>query len=198
MLVRVVAESGPMLRLAMVSGAAGPLGGDRLRFRLDVGPGAHVSVCSVAASIAQPGPRGESSELVVDLTVGDAATLVWQPLPTISVMGSDHRVVMRLSATTSSTVTMGEGVSLGRRGEPSGRFALRERVTIDNVAVLDHETQFAPGALVGPGAQGAGATMTALVVIGEVLPQPCVSVGDGCMHSAVHLSPNCALVTTRS
>jgi urease accessory protein len=197
MLVRVVGEPGPRLTLAMVNGAAGPLGGDQLRFQLDVGAGAMVSVCSVAASIAQPGPRGEPSELVIDLVVAAGATLDWQPLPTVSVMGSNHRVVMRLSATTSSTVTTREAVSLGRRGEPSGRFALRERVTIDNIAVLDHETTFAPGALVGPGAQGSGTTMTTEVVIGALLPQPCVSVSDHCMHSAVHISPNCALVTTR-
>jgi urease accessory protein len=197
-LVRVVGEPGPRLSLAMVNGAAGPIGGDHLRFRLDVGPGASVSVCSVAASIAQPGPLGEPSELVVDLVVGEGATLDWQPLPTVSVMGSDHRVVMRVVAAKSSTVTTSEAVSLGRRGEPSGRFALRERVTIDGVAVLDHETRFAPGALLGPGAQGPGSSMTTQVVIGTLLPRPCVSVSDCCMHSTVHLSPHCALVTTRS
>ena len=37
MLVRVVGEPGPVLSLAMVSGAAGPFGGDRLRFRLRSG-----------------------------------------------------------------------------------------------------------------------------------------------------------------
>jgi urease accessory protein len=198
MLVRVVGEPVPTLGLALVSGAAGPIGGDQLRFRLAVGPGANVTVCSVAASMAQPGPRRERSDLVVDLVVGEGATLDWQPMPTVSVMGSDHRVLVRLAATKSSTVTMREGVSLGRRGEPPGRFALRERVTIDDLAVLDHETVFAPGALLGPGAQGAGSTMTTQVVIGAVLPRPCVSVTDRCAHSAVHLTPNCALVTTRS
>ena len=68
-------------------------------------------VYEAAAAMAQPGPRGEASEMVVD-----------------------H-----------------EGVSLGRSGEPSGRFALRERVIIDEVAVLDHETVLAPGVLIGPG-----------------------------------------------
>ena len=111
-------------------------------------------------------------------------------------MGSDHRVVVRLATTKSSTVAMRERVSLGRRGEPPGRFALRERVTIDGVAVLDHATEFAPGALLGPGGQGSGTTMTTEVVIGAVLPPPRVSVAEGCMCSAVHLAPNCALVTT--
>jgi urease accessory protein len=198
MLVRVVDEPGRKLRLAMVNGAAGPLGGDRLRFRLEVGPGADVAVCSVAAAMAQPGPRGEPSELSVDLVVGQEAILDWHPQPTVSVMGSDHRVVVRLSTTSTSRVTMREGVSLGRNCELSGRFALRERVTIDGLAVLDHETVFAPGALMGPGAQGSGRSLTTEVVIGGVLPQSSVEVTDRCLRSAVHLSPICALVTTRT
>jgi urease accessory protein len=198
MLVRVVDQPSSMLTLAMVNGAAGPLGGDRLRFRLEVGPGAHVVVSSVAAAMAQPGPRGERSELSVDLVVGQDAILDWHPQPTVSVAGSDHRVVVRLSATSTSSVTMCEGVSLGRNSEPPGRFALRERVTIDGFAVLDHETVFAPGALMGPGAQGSGRTLTTEVVIGAVLPQSSVEVTDHCLRSAVHLSSICALVTTRT
>ena len=198
MLVRVIDEPGPTLTLAMVNGAAGPLGGDRLHFKLELGRGARVAVGSVAAAIAQPGPLGEPSELFVDLIVGDDAELDWNPQPTVSVVGSDHRVVVRLTATSSSTITMREGVSLGRSGEPPGRFTLRERVTIDSVAVLDHETAFAPGPLLGPGAQGDGRTMTTEVVIGAVLPESAVEMNDCCLRSTVHLSPICALVTTRS
>jgi urease accessory protein len=203
MLVRVVERPESMqpehfLTLAMVNGAAGPLGGDCLRFRLHVDAGARVAVCSVAAAIAQPGPRGEPSSLDVELVVGDEATLEWRPEPTVSVIGSDHRVGVRLSATSTSTVAMREGVSLGRTGEPSGRFALHERVTIDGIAVLDHETVFAPGPLMGPGAQGAGRSMTAEVLIGTALPPPGSSVTPERVQSTVHLAPNCALLATRS
>ena len=198
MLVRVIDEPGPMLTLAMVNGAAGPLGGDRLHFRLELGSGARVAVSSIAAAMAQPGPLGEPSEQLVDLIVGDDAALDWHPQPTVSVVGSDHRVVVRLTAANSSTITMREGVSLGRSGEPPGRFTLRERVTIDGIAVLDHETAFAPGPLLGPGAQGDGRTMTTEVVIGSELPEPAVEVNGCCLRSTVHLSPICALVTTRS
>jgi urease accessory protein len=202
MLVRVVDGTNPIgpgsvLTLAMVNGAAGPLGGDRLRFRLHVGAGANVAVCSVAAAMAQPGPRGEPSRLDVELVVGDDAMLDWRPEPTVSVMGSDHRVGVRLSATSTSTVAMREGVSLGRTDEPPGRFALHERVTIDGVAVLDHEAVFAPGALMGPGAQGAGHSMMTEVLIGSDLPRPGSSVTPQCLRSTVHLASNCALVTTR-
>ncbi len=198
LLVRMVGAPGPTLGLAMIGGAAGPLGGDRLRFRLEVGVGAQVTVRSVAAAMAQPGPAGEPSQLDVDIVVSERASLDWRPQPTVSVVGSDHSVVVRLSATGSSIVTMHEGVSLGRHGEPPGRFALRERVIIDGVAVLDHETVFAPGPLLGVGAHGGGRSMASVVAIGRALPNPCVEVTDGRLCSTVHLSPVCALTVTRT
>ena len=198
LLVRVVEEPGPVLSLALVNGAAGPLGGDRLRFRLELGHGAQVVVRSVAAAMAQPGPHGERSELSVDLVIAEQATLDWRPQPTVSVVGSDHRATVRLSATSSSLVTMHEGVSLGRHGELPGRFALRERIDIDGVAVLDHETVFAPGPLLGPGAQGRGRNMTTEVIIGRVLPEASVEVTASYLRSTVHLTPTCALITSRT
>ena len=64
--------------------------------------------------------------------------------------------------------------------------------------MLDHETSFAPGGLLGPGAQGAGRTMTTEVLIGADLPPPFVEVTAHCLSSLVHVSPMCALVTTRT
>ncbi len=195
MLVRVVESAAPTLALAMVNGAAGPLGGDRLRFRLELQPGSRVVVRSVAAAMAQPGPGGERSELALDLVVGDGATLDWRPEPMVSVLGSDHRTMVRLTAADSSTVTLRGAVSLGRHGEPPGRLALRQRVTIYGIAVLDHETEFAPGMLLGPGAHGPARMVTSEVVIGDVLPEPGAAVGNGCVRATFHLSRRCALVT---
>jgi urease accessory protein len=197
MLMRVVGDSGPRLSLAMVGGAAGPLGGDRLCLRLELEAGAQVSVRSVAAAMAQPGPRGEPSHLAIHLVVGPHAHLDWQPQPTVSVLGSDHHSTVRLEAAGSSTVTMREGVSLGRHDEAPGRYALRERVVIDGVAVLDHETAFAVGALMGPGAQGSLRSMTTEIVVGSLLPEPVAVVAAECLSATVHLSTVCALTVTR-
>ena len=198
LLVRVIDEPGGTLRLALVNGAAGPLGGDRLHFRLELEPGSRVAVCSVASAMVQPGPRGDASELQVDLLVAAEASLDWSPQPTVSVVGSDHRSLVRLSTTGTSTVTMCEGVALGRHDELPGRFELRERVTIDGTAVLDHHTVFAPGALMGPGAHGSFRRLSTEVVIGGALPPSGTTVSEQCLHSTVHLAANCALTVTRS
>ena len=197
LLVRAVGDPGPVLNLAMVGGAAGPLGGDRLHFHLELEKGARVSIRSVAAAMAQPGPHGEQSELVTEIVVGARATLDWRPQPTVSVMGSNHRTFVRLAADASSTVTMYEGVSLGRLGEPPGRFSLRERVAVGGVAVLDHETSLAPGALLGPGAHGEGRTISTGILIGHDLPAPSATVTKTCLHAIVHLSETCAMVMER-
>jgi urease accessory protein len=195
MLVRLADEPGPVLHLSLVNGTAGPLGGDRLRFRLVVGSGAHVVVRSVAASMAQPGPSGERSTLEIELTVDDGATLDWQPEPMVSVRGSDHHTRLQLVAASSAIVIVREAVSLGRRGEPPGRLSLRQRVTIAGESVLDHETVFAPGALVGPGAQGAHRLAGAEIRVGKTLPEPAVEVADTSTWATFALAPNCALTT---
>ncbi len=61
-----------------------------------------------------------------------------------------------------------ESGSLGHTGEPSGRFALRER------------------------------NLTTSVIVGANLPPPSLSATEGCLQATVHLLPICALVTTRS
>ena len=62
----------------LVGGAAGPLGGDRLRLEIEVGAGALLDVRSVAASLALPGAGGAQSRLEVTarVEVGRAAALV--------------------------------------------------------------------------------------------------------------------------
>lgn len=198
LLVRIADEPGPGTSLLLVNGAAGPLGGDRLRFELVVGDGCRVEVRSVAASIAQPGVAGDGSTLEVDLRVGARAQLHWSPEPMVSVVGSDHRTTVRLQAAADAVVTMRESVSLGRHGEASGRLALRQRVVVAGVAVLDHDTVFGTGPLAGPGAQGDARSITTTVVLAPVLPAAVAEVSPRCVHSTVHLTPTCALTTTAS
>jgi len=111
-----------------VGTAAGPVGGDDLRLRVDVGPGAELRLTSVAASLVLPGPRGDMSATAVAVTAGDGARLWWCPEPTIVAAGADHRA--------DTTVRLGDGVELvwveevvlGRHGETAGRLRSRLRI----------------------------------------------------------------------
>lgn len=111
-----------------VGTAAGPVGGDELRLRVDVGPGADLRLTSVAASLVLPGPRGDASATTTTVTVADGARLWWLPEPTIVAAGADHRA--------DTTVGLGAGVELvwvdevvlGRHGETSGRLRSRLRI----------------------------------------------------------------------
>ena len=197
LLVRVADGSGRVLTLSLVNGAAGPLGGDHLRFRMEVGSGAHVVVRSVAATMAQPGPSGEPSLLEIELVVHEHATLDWAPEPMVSVRGSRHRTSMHLTAASSSTVSAREGISLGRHDEPPGHLLLEQRVTIDGVDVLRHDTEFDVGPLLGVGAQGSGRSMYSEVRIGNDLPAPASEVTPEFVSAVFLLTPTCALVTQR-
>ena len=195
LLVRVADTSRPDLTLLLVNGAAGPLGGDHLRFSLEVGPGTDVTVRSVAATLAQPGPTGEPSLLEVELVVHERATLDWAPEPMVSVCGSRHRTTMHLRASDSATVSVRERLSLGRHGEASGHLQLQQRVTIADVDVLRHDTEFGSGALLGVGAQGAWRSMCSELRIGTDLPAPTSEVRPDIMSAVFHLSPVSALIT---
>ena len=198
LLVRVASTDGPGLGLLLVGGTAGPLGGDRLRFSLTVAAGCHVVVHSVAAMMVQPGPRGDHSELDVDINVGDDATLHWSPEPTVSVIGSDHRTRLRLAVAASGSAIVSERISLGRYEEVSGRLSLRQRVDIAGDGVLDHETVFEPGALAGPGAHGPWHSVESTVVVGSELPDQTSYVSPQGAGAVMHLAKRCALVTTLS
>ena len=197
LLVRVADTPGQNLSLLLVNGAAAPLGGDHLSFRLEVCAGAHVTVRSVAASMAQPGPSGAPSLLEVELVVHEGATLDWAPEPMVTVHNSDHTTTMHLIAAGNSTVSVREGVSLGRHDEAPGRLLLRQRVTVDEVDVLRHDTEFDVGPLLGIGAQGSWRSMSSEVHVGDDLPVATSEVSAELLRAVLHLSPNCALITSR-
>ena len=172
LLFRVADHEGPELHLSWVNGAAGPLGGDRLRLHLRVGAGASVRVRSTGASMVQPGARGGRSSTEVRIELGEGSRLDWCPEPTISVRGSDHRTSTHIVAEASAVARVVEHVALGRHDEPGGLLALHQRVVVGERVVLDHELVLGDGPLAGPGAQGTGrAVLSALVLGGAVGPR---------------------------
>jgi len=146
LLLRVTVCDHDALTIHLVGGAAGPLGGDRLSTRVDVGAGACLRVRSVAASMAQPGRvPGSASEARVDVTVASNAALHWHPQPLVSVAGSNH-VQRTTVALADESVRVGwiDEVVLGRHGEPGGRLTMHQRFTVDGRPVLHHTLRFGP------------------------------------------------------
>ncbi|MFN8023462.1 MAG: urease accessory protein UreD [Acidimicrobiales bacterium] len=185
LLFRVADHDGPALHLSWVNGAAGPLGGDRLRLHLRVGAGASVRVRSTGASMVQPSARGGRSTTEVRIELGEGSRLDWCPEPTISVRGSDHRTSTRIVADPSALARVVEQVSLGRHDEPGGRLALHQRAVVGERAVLDHELVLGDGPLAGPGAHGPGRAVLSALVLGrapelrvEVTPSSAAAVLD--------------------
>lgn len=184
------------LVLLLVNGAAGPLGGDEFEFVLSIDDGASVRVRSVAASLAQPGPSGAASTSRTFLEVGDRATLDWELEPTVSVIGSRHRITTRLEAAESASVTVVESAQLGRYQQDSGELALRQRVSVGGRAMLDHETVFGPDARSGPGGHGPFRWVQSRVMIGDDVPaRPSSVVDASSIRGVFPLGRRCALET---
>ena len=158
--------AGDGLTVVLVGGAAGPLGGDELEFVMRVGDGASVTVRSVAAMLAQPGPHGGPSAMRTLIEVGSRATLDWETQPIISVAGSDHHAGTRLLVADGATVRFAEAVLLGRHDEVPGRLAVRQRLEVCGGVVLDHEVVLGTGGPVGPGAHGDVRWMQSEIVVG--------------------------------
>jgi urease accessory protein len=129
-----------------VSGAAGPLGGDRLRIEVCVGAGATLTVRSVAAMIALPSRDGALSRLDVHATVEDGGRLEWLTEPLIAAGRCNH--------VTASTVDLAVGASLvwrdelvcGRHGETPGDVRLLTSVQLDKRSLYVHELAVGPSA----------------------------------------------------
>ncbi len=75
----------------LTAGAAGPIGGDHLSLRVDVGAGSALVLQDVLSTLLLPGPRGEQSRTRVDIHVAADATLVWLPEPVIAAKDCNHR-----------------------------------------------------------------------------------------------------------
>jgi urease accessory protein len=113
----------------LVSGAAGPLGGDTLELRIEVRAGATLRLRTVAAAVALPGRHGEASRLTVTVTVGPGARLEYLPEPTVAADGARHRTEVMVRLAADATLLLRDEVLLGRHGERGG--ACRTRLAVD-------------------------------------------------------------------
>ena len=136
----------------VVGGAAGPLGGDDLRLDIDVGPGARLSVRSVAASLVLPGAKGGASRMHVRATVAAGAALHWHPEPLIAAAGCDHDAVTEVHVAAGGTLSWRDDVVCGRHGEAPGDVRVTTTIRYGDRPLHRHDLALGPAA---PGWSGA-------------------------------------------
>lgn len=151
----------------LVGGAAGPLGGDRLRIEVTVAPGARLCVRSVAASLALPGPPGSQSILDIHASVAAGGSLRWLPEPFIAAAGCDHVSRSFVDLEPDASLTWREEVVCGRHGEEPGDARLESTVRLAGGTLMHQDLAVGPRAAgwAGPAVLGGGrATGTLLMV----------------------------------
>jgi urease accessory protein len=180
---------GPGVTVHLIGGAAGPLGGDDLRLDVEVGPGAHLTVRSVAASLALPGPKGGASRLHVRAVVGEDATLRWHPEPLIAATGCDHDTVTEVRVAAGGSLTWRDDVVCGRHGEAPGDVRITTVIRYADRTLHRHDLALGPAApgWAGPAMLGGARAVGSLVVV-----DPAWSVGGP--PPARVLGPDAALM----
>jgi urease accessory protein len=121
----------------LAAGAAGPLGGDELDLTVTVGPGACLTLHTVAATVVLPG-RGES---VFRLTasVGAGGRLAFLPEPTVVAAAARHRMLSTVDVASGAALVLREEVILGRHGETGGAYRGLSHVDLAGVPLLRHD-----------------------------------------------------------
>ncbi len=155
--------------VALVSAAAGPIGGDHLRLHVEVGPGASLILRGVAATLLLPGPHGEPSLSEITISLGPDATLVWLPGPLIAVRGCAHRATTQVHLAAGARLLVREELLLGRHSEPAGSIYQRLRVCLDDRPLHDQELRVGPDA---PGSVGPAVTGGRRAVGSSLLVDP--------------------------
>ena len=133
----------------LVSAAATPLGGDTIRVRIVVEPGARLRVRSAAATMAMPGTVSMESRSSWDLEVHGELDL--DPQPTIVAGSARHLTSTRLTVGEQGSLRLRERIQVGRTGERQGFWSgtvhadrasgplLRHRIELGTGSVTDDE-----------------------------------------------------------
>ncbi|GAB3519332.1 urease accessory protein UreD [Arthrobacter monumenti] len=138
-----------LARVSLASGAAGPLGGDRLVLDIDVGAGSTLILNEVSATLLLPGARGGRSRMEINIHVGDGATLVWLPEPVIAAHGCDHLHDIRVELDLEARLMMREELLLGRSGEVPGSISQHIRVRRGGKPLFNQQLDLGPASAGG-------------------------------------------------
>jgi urease accessory protein len=160
----VLRRTGPA-EVHLVGGAAGPLGGDELHLSVEVGPGAGLTLRTVAASIALPARDGAPSRVQVRASV--AGHLAWLPEPLVAAAGCRHHVMSIVELDPDASLLWRDELVCGRHGEPGGNATVGTRVTRAGLPLLHHELSVGPDApgWDGPAVLGGARAAGSLLVV---------------------------------
>lgn len=123
----------------LVSAGGGPVGGDRLDLRIEVGPGASLRLRTVAASVALPGPDHAESRLTVRASVAPGGVLEYLPEPMVVADGARHITDIEATLASGAGLVLRDETVLGRHGEAGGACRTRLRADYDGRPLLRHE-----------------------------------------------------------
>ena len=177
-------RTGGDVTVHLVGGAAGPLRGDDLRLDIEIGPGAGLTVRSVAAQLALPGrPGAPASQLKIRASVAAGATLRWLPEPLIAAAGCDHRAVTEVEVAAGGDLLWRDDLVCGRHDEPSGSVHTDLTIRYAGSTLYRHELTVGPQAPGWSGAAvlGGGRAVGSLVLAGPELPDPALLGGDAAL-----------------
>lgn len=127
------------LDAVLVNTAGGMTGGDKFELDLDIGAGARLSVTTAAAEKVYRS-LGPTTNVAVELTVGDSAALTWLPQETILFDRVRLRRTIDIELTGSAQLLLAEAIVFGRAamGEivSLGRLFDRWRVRRDGALIF--------------------------------------------------------------
>ncbi len=104
----------------LVSSVTAPLGGDDLELTVHVGPGAHLELRGVAATLALPGHLPGGSRAVVRAEVDAGGSLTYLPEPTVVTARACHEAIFTAELADDARLRTREVLVLGRAGERPG------------------------------------------------------------------------------
>lgn len=130
----------------LVGGAAGPLGGDRLRLEIEVGAGAVLRLRSAAAAVALPGRNGGASTLDILATVAAGGLLDVAPEPLVAAAGARHTTRVRVDLAEGAGLRWRDELVCGRYGEEPGQARTELSVRHAGRPLLAHALAIGPGA----------------------------------------------------
>ncbi len=161
-------------RVHVVAVGGGPLGGDRLRLRVELGPGERLAVHSAAATVVQPSrDPGAVASFAVEAVLAEGAALDWRPEPTVVCDGAVWEPSVRLDLAAGARARVVEQLVLGRSGQAGGRCASTTRAAVGGAPVLASTTVIdgADPALTGIGGTGGARSVGSVLVVGEPAPE---------------------------